>query len=122
MAADNKQLKDIESRILRLLSESSGNILDDEELINTLGDSKFTSNIINERVKEAEATEKTINQTREAYRCVATRGSIIYFVIANLVAGEFRYKRIIIFIALFDTYFTLVDPKNIITYHLNFTV
>ena len=30
------QLKDIESQILKLLSESQGNILDDENLINTL--------------------------------------------------------------------------------------
>ena len=40
------QLKDIESSILKLLSESSGNILDDEGLINTLAQSKVTSNEI----------------------------------------------------------------------------
>ena len=37
------QLKDIEDTILKLLSESSGNILDDEELIDTLAESKTTS-------------------------------------------------------------------------------
>lgn len=35
-----KELGDIENRILQLLSASSGNILDDEELINTLAQSK----------------------------------------------------------------------------------
>ncbi len=35
-----KELSDIEDRILQLLSASSGNILDDEELINTLAQSK----------------------------------------------------------------------------------
>jgi dynein heavy chain, axonemal len=35
IANDKKQLKDIEDRILKLLFNSEGNILDDEELINT---------------------------------------------------------------------------------------
>ena len=38
--ADKTQLKAIEDRILKLLFESEGNILDNEELINTLNDSK----------------------------------------------------------------------------------
>jgi len=37
---DKTQLKAIEDRILKLLFESEGNILDNEELINTLNDSK----------------------------------------------------------------------------------
>ena len=37
---DKNQLKAIEDRILKLLFESEGNILDNEELINTLNDSK----------------------------------------------------------------------------------
>ena len=38
--ADRTQLKAIEDRILKLLFESEGNILDNEELVNTLNDSK----------------------------------------------------------------------------------
>ncbi|KAI8732889.1 dynein heavy chain 6, axonemal isoform X4 [Biomphalaria glabrata] len=38
--ADKNQLKSIEDKILKLLFESEGNILDNEELINTLNDSK----------------------------------------------------------------------------------
>jgi len=37
---DKTQLKAIEDRILKLLFESEGNILDNEDLINTLNDSK----------------------------------------------------------------------------------
>ena len=40
--ADKTQLKAIEDRILKLLFESEGNILDNEELINTLNDSKVS--------------------------------------------------------------------------------
>jgi dynein heavy chain, axonemal len=35
-----KELKEIEDKILHMLSNSQGNILDDEELINTLAQSK----------------------------------------------------------------------------------
>lgn len=38
--ADKNQLNAIEDRILKLLFESQGNILDNEELINILNESK----------------------------------------------------------------------------------
>ena len=40
--SDRNQLKAIEDRILKLLFESEGNILDNEDLINTLNDSKVS--------------------------------------------------------------------------------
>jgi dynein heavy chain len=67
-----KELKDIEDKILYMLSNSQGNILDDEELINTLAQSKVTSNEISAKVAEAELTEKQIDETRELYRPVAS--------------------------------------------------
>ncbi len=82
---DKRQLAELEDKVLKLLRESSGNILDDEVLINTLNNSKTTSSLINARVKEAEETEKAINTAREVYRPVPIRASILYFVIADLV-------------------------------------
>lgn len=49
----------------------TGNILDDEDLIDALSQSKVTSKAINERLTEAEHTTKEINDTREDYRCSA---------------------------------------------------
>ena len=91
---DKRQLRDLEDKILKLLKESKGNILDDEVLINTLNNSKLTSSVIEGRVKEAEETEKHINEAREGYRPVPTRGSILYFVIADLalVDGMYQYS------------------------------
>ena len=40
---DKRQLKELEDKILKLLKESSGNILDDADLINTLNNSKVRS-------------------------------------------------------------------------------
>ncbi|DAZ98018.1 TPA: hypothetical protein N0F65_004508 [Lagenidium giganteum] len=92
MAQDKRQLKEIEDRILKQLSESSGNVLDDQDLIDTLQSSNATSRIIKERVLESETTEIEINRAREEYRCVATRGSIIYFVVANLALIDPMYQ------------------------------
>ncbi|KAI9346257.1 dynein heavy chain and region D6 of dynein motor-domain-containing protein [Obelidium mucronatum] len=92
IANDKKQLKDIEEKILRLLFNSQGNILDDEELINTLNQSKVTSAAIKERVHQAEQTEIEINVAREKYRPVAIRGSVLYFVIANLAEMDPMYQ------------------------------
>ncbi|KAK5899926.1 hypothetical protein CesoFtcFv8_009352 [Champsocephalus esox] len=90
--ADRNQLKDIEDRILKLLFNSEGNILDNEELVQTLQESKVTSETIKHRLEEAEATELMINSARERYRPVATRGSILYFVIASLSEIDPMYQ------------------------------
>ncbi|XP_053147968.1 dynein axonemal heavy chain 6 isoform X2 [Hemicordylus capensis] len=90
--ADKNQLKAIEDKILKMLFTSEGNILDKEELINTLQDSKITSGAIKVRLVEAETTEEKINAAREKYRPVATRGSVMYFVIASLSEIDPMYQ------------------------------
>jgi len=87
-----KELKEIEDKILFMLSNAQGNILDDEELINTLAQSKVTSNEISAKVAEAEVTEKTIDETREVYRPVATRSSILFFCISDLASVDPMYQ------------------------------
>ncbi|XP_074253757.1 dynein axonemal heavy chain 6 isoform X5 [Saimiri boliviensis] len=90
--ADKNQLKTIEEKILRMLFTSEGNILDNEELIDTLQDSKITSGAIKTRLEEAESTEQMINVAREKYRPVAARGSVMYFVIASLSEIDPMYQ------------------------------
>ena len=92
IAEDKKQLKEIQDKILHFLANSSGNILDDEELIDTLGASKVTSEAIGVRVTEAEQTQAAIDVARAGYRTVATRGSVIYFVIASLAEVDPMYQ------------------------------
>lgn len=92
ISSDKKQLKDLEDKILKMLKESEGNILDNMVLINTLEISKVTSGIITERVKQAEVTEQEIRAARELYRIVANRGSILYFVISDLALIDSMYQ------------------------------
>ena len=84
LSDDKKVLKELEDRILKSLSESSGMILDDEALIATLAEAKKTSNVVNERVAQAEIVKAEIDEACARYNCVASTGSILYFVIADL--------------------------------------
>ncbi|XP_037092151.1 dynein heavy chain 6, axonemal-like [Pollicipes pollicipes] len=90
--ADKAQLRSIEDKILYMLFTSEGNILDNEQLIVTLNESKITSRDISIRLTEAESTEVKISAAREKYRPVALRGSIVYFVIAQLADVDAMYQ------------------------------
>lgn len=67
-------------------------MLPDEELINTLADSKKVSEEIAERVAESETIEKEIDQARLAYTNVAVRAQILYFTIADLSMIDPMYQ------------------------------
>ena len=87
-----KELQELEDLILFMLSNSTGNILDDHKLIETLATSKVKSQEITQKVSEAEKTEKLIDDSRNLYRPVAFRGSILYFCIADLGSIDPMYQ------------------------------
>ncbi|CAH8871669.1 unnamed protein product [Trichobilharzia szidati] len=89
---DKNQLKDTEDRILKLLFESKGNILDNEDLINTLNESKAKSSEITKRLAEATLTEQKITNARSKYLPVASRGSVMYFVITTMSEIDPMYQ------------------------------
>ena len=88
------ELNELETQTLQLLSNAGDDLLDDEELIDTLDNSKSTSSTVGAQVEEAEKTAKDIDVMREQYRNAAERGSVLYFVIANMtnVDGMYQYS------------------------------
>ena len=93
MDRDKNTLIKIEDTILKLLAESTEEqILDQDDLIIILENSKKTSADIQERLASAAIIEEQINVTRNQYRSVATRGSILYFVIADLAGIDPMYQ------------------------------
>jgi len=66
------------------LASSTGNILDNEELIATLESAKLKSVEISAKLAESEITKVDINKTRAAYAPAAKRGSILFFAMASL--------------------------------------
>lgn len=71
------------------------------------------------RVKEAEETERNINAARESYRPAATRGSILYFVIADLAnIGPMYQFSLSYFIRMFSHCIAASQPSSDISERL----
>merc|ERR1719408_708278 len=66
----NKQLKEIEDDILRLLATSEGDVLEDDTLVDKVTAGKQVAEEIAEKQIIARKTEITIDEARESYRTV----------------------------------------------------
>ena len=91
-AANKRALKEIEDKILEVLSGSEGNILEDETAINVLSSSKKLSLEITEKQQVAESTAEEIDRTRNGYVPVAKHSSTLFFAIADLANIEPMYQ------------------------------
>ncbi|KAF5288622.1 hypothetical protein FQR65_LT11993 [Abscondita terminalis] len=91
--AENKRmLKEIEDKILEVLSESQGNILEDETAVQILSSSKVLSNEIASKQAIAEVTEKNIDNARLQYTPIAVHSAILFFTIADLANIDPMYQ------------------------------
>jgi len=91
-AENKRQLKEIEDKILKVLSSSEGNILEDEEAVKILSASKVLSDEISEKQKIADITEEKIDNTRAQYRPVARHSSILFFCTADVANIDPMYQ------------------------------
>eukprot|EP00058_Branchiostoma_floridae_P012955 XP_002598443.1 hypothetical protein BRAFLDRAFT_114741 [Branchiostoma floridae] len=91
-AENKKQLKEIEDKILEVLSSSEGNILEDETAIKVLSSSKALANEISEKQAIAEETEKKIDTARLGYIPIAKHSTILFFSITDLANIEPMYQ------------------------------
>ena len=92
-AADNKrQLKEIEDKILKVLSESEGNILEDQTAIDILSASKRLSDEIAQKQDIAEQTTARLDRTREGYQPAAFRASLLFFAISDMANVDPMYQ------------------------------
>jgi hypothetical protein len=76
VAGGKRKLAELESTILRLLSEVKGSLLDDADIVAVLQASKTTSEEVTSALVVAEATEIKIDAAREGYRPVARRAAL----------------------------------------------
>lgn len=92
MSTNKALLKKLEDTLLRELSNATGNILDNQELISTLESAKEKAVDISIKLTAAKATAKDIKEARVRYSSVATRGAVLFFVMAGLSAVNNMYE------------------------------
>jgi dynein heavy chain len=79
VTTNTRSLKMLDDQLLFRLSNSTGNLLDDVELIDVLANTKAKAKDVENKLSDAAEKEIEINEKREQFRPVATRGSIMYF-------------------------------------------
>ena len=74
------------------LTTSTGNLLDDTELMDVLNNTKTQAKDVAIKLVDAEIKTKEINEKREQYRPVAIRGSSLYFTIIEVSEVNWMYN------------------------------
>ncbi|RLV89834.1 Dynein heavy chain cytoplasmic [Spathaspora sp. JA1] len=78
------RLKTLEEQLLSSLSDSIGNILDNDKLVETLETLKSESRLINDKLSHAKEIIHNVEETRNNYQEVAKHASIIYSILEHL--------------------------------------
>uniref|UniRef100_A0A6E8V0M9 Dynein heavy chain 10, axonemal n=1 Tax=Anopheles coluzzii TaxID=1518534 RepID=A0A6E8V0M9_ANOCL len=91
-SANKALLQNLEDSLLRELATSTGNMLDNVELVTTLESTKEKAAEVSQKIVLAEQTSKEIDQLRNGYRLAAQRGAILYFVLSDMAAVNAMYQ------------------------------
>ena len=103
MSQNKALLKKLEDTLLHELSNATGNILDNEELINTLEETKLKATEIAEKLEKAKETAEEIDVVRSRYTPAAKRGAVLFFVMDSLSAILNMYEySLAAFLTVFD--------------------
>ncbi|XP_056232067.1 dynein axonemal heavy chain 10 [Seriola aureovittata] len=116
---NKKLLKNLGDSLLRELATSTGNMLDNTELVHTLEITKSKASEVSEKLKLAEKTSVDIDELRDGYRPVAKRGAILFFVLTEmaLVNSMYQYS-LASYLEVFDFSLRKSQPDSILPQRL----
>ena len=113
-------IEEMEENLLEKLNSIEGSIVDDDELITVLQNTKATSIDVNKKLQISEVTNAKINVAREEYRNVAVRGSVLYFLIVEMGQVNTMYQTSLKqFLNVFDESITKSKPDKKIEKRIN---
>ena len=98
------QLAGLEKTLLETLATSTGNILENTQLITSLDETKAKGTTVKESLEESTTLQLSLDEQRNAYRPIAAQGSKLYFLTRDLRALNHMYQfSLNSFILLFKT-------------------
>ena len=86
------QLAGLEKTLLETLATSTGNILENEQLITSLDETKAKGTTVKESLEESTTLQLSLDEQRNAYRPIAAQGSKLYFLMRDLRALNHMYQ------------------------------
>uniref|UniRef100_A0A182IR22 AAA+ ATPase domain-containing protein n=1 Tax=Anopheles atroparvus TaxID=41427 RepID=A0A182IR22_ANOAO len=119
-SANKALLQNLEDSLLRELATSTGNMLDNVELVTTLESTKEKAAEVSQKIALAEQTSKEIDQLRNGYRPAAQRGAILYFVLSDMAAVSAMYQySLSSYLEVFVFSLRKAVPDNVLTKRLD---
>uniref|UniRef100_A0A8C4N1H9 Dynein heavy chain 10, axonemal n=1 Tax=Eptatretus burgeri TaxID=7764 RepID=A0A8C4N1H9_EPTBU len=89
---NKRLLQDLEDCVLRELAMSTGNMLDNDDLLATLDETKSKATEVSEKLVLAEKTATDIDHFREGYRGAALRGALLFFTLTEMALINSMYQ------------------------------